>query len=88
MQQRSYFSASFIHCTWFSIVGETAENLKKSGAFVPGIRPGDNTAKYIDKILFRLTFVGAIYITLVCLLPEFPDSEVQRAISILVVHLC
>lgn len=50
---------------------ETAENLKKSGAFVPGIRPGDQTAKYIDKILLRLTFVGAIYITLVCLLPEF-----------------
>ena len=50
---------------------ETAANLKTSGAFVPGIRPGDNTAKYIDKILLRLTFVGAIYITLVCLLPEF-----------------
>ena len=50
---------------------ETAENLKKSGAFVPGIRPGENTAKYIDSILTRLTFVGAIYITLVCLLPEF-----------------
>ncbi len=50
---------------------ETADNLKKSGAFVPGIRPGDQTARYIDKILTRLTLVGAIYITLVCLLPEF-----------------
>lgn len=50
---------------------ETADNLKKSGAFVPGIRPGQQTAKYIDKILMRLTLVGAIYITLVCLLPEF-----------------
>ncbi|HNV87345.1 MAG TPA: preprotein translocase subunit SecY [Methylotenera sp.] len=50
---------------------ETAENLKKSGAFVPGIRPGEQTAKYIDKIMGRLTLVGAIYITLVCLLPEF-----------------
>jgi len=50
---------------------ETADNLKKSGAFVPGIRPGDQTARYIDKVLTRLTFVGAIYITLVCLLPEF-----------------
>jgi preprotein translocase subunit SecY len=50
---------------------ETAENLKKSGAFVPGIRPGEQTAKYIDKILMRLTLVGAIYITAVCLLPEF-----------------
>ncbi|HSH97900.1 MAG: preprotein translocase subunit SecY [Methylophilaceae bacterium] len=50
---------------------ETADNLKKSGAFVPGIRPGDQTAKYIDKITGRLTMIGAIYITLVCLLPEF-----------------
>ncbi|HRA78235.1 MAG TPA: preprotein translocase subunit SecY, partial [Burkholderiaceae bacterium] len=50
---------------------ETAENLKKSGAFVPGIRPGEQTAKYIDKILMRLTLVGAAYITAVCLLPEF-----------------
>ncbi len=50
---------------------ETADNLKKSGAFIPGIRPGDQTAKYIDKILSRLTMVGAAYITLVCLLPEF-----------------
>ena len=50
---------------------ETAENLKKSGALVPGIRPGDQTAKYIDKILARLTLVGAVYITAVCLLPEF-----------------
>ncbi len=50
---------------------ETAENLKKSGAFVPGIRPGEQTAKYIDRILMRLTLVGAAYITAVCLLPEF-----------------
>lgn len=50
---------------------ETADNLKKSGAFIPGIRPGEQTAKYIDKIMGRLTFIGAIYITLVCLLPEF-----------------
>ena len=50
---------------------ETADNLKKSGAFVPGIRPGEQTAKYIDNIMGRLTLIGAIYITLVCLLPEF-----------------
>ena len=50
---------------------ETADNLKKSGAFIPGIRPGDQTAKHIDRILARLTLAGAIYITLVCLLPEF-----------------
>jgi len=50
---------------------ETADNLKKSGAFIPGIRPGEQTARHIDKILGRLTLVGAVYITLVCLLPEF-----------------
>ncbi len=50
---------------------ETAENLKKSGAFVPGIRPGEQTARYIDKIMSRLTLSGAVYITVVCLLPEF-----------------
>jgi preprotein translocase subunit SecY len=50
---------------------ETADNLKKSGAFIPGIRPGDQTARYIDKILGRLTLAGAVYITAVCLLPEF-----------------
>ena len=49
---------------------ETADNLKKSGAFIPGIRPGDQTAKHIDRILSRLTLAGAVYITLVCLLPE------------------
>ena len=50
---------------------ETADNLKKSGAFIPGIRPGEQTAKHIDRILSRLTLAGAIYITAVCLLPEF-----------------
>jgi preprotein translocase subunit SecY len=50
---------------------ETADNLKKSGAFVPGVRPGEHTARYIDKILGRLTLAGAIYITAVCLIPEF-----------------
>ena len=50
---------------------ETADNLKKSGGFIPGIRPGDQTARFIDKILLRLTLAGAIYITFVCLVPEF-----------------
>ena len=50
---------------------ETADNLKKSGAFIPGIRPGEQTARHIDKILSRLTLAGAAYITAVCLLPEF-----------------
>jgi preprotein translocase subunit SecY len=54
---------------------ETADNLKKSGAFVPGIRPGEQTARYIDKILTRLTLAGAVYITVVCLLPEFMQAQ-------------
>lgn len=50
---------------------ETSDNLKKSGAFIPGIRPGDQTTRYIEKIMLRLTLSGSIYVTLVCLLPEF-----------------
>jgi len=50
---------------------ETADNLKKSGAFVPGIRPGDLTARYIERVMLRLTLIGSLYVTLVCLLPEF-----------------
>jgi preprotein translocase subunit SecY len=50
---------------------ETADNLKKSGAFVPGIRPGEQTSRYLDKVMTRLTLAGALYITFVCLVPEF-----------------
>ncbi len=50
---------------------DTADNLKKSGAFIPGIRPGDQTARYIDAVMTRLTLIGAVYVTAVCLLPEF-----------------
>ena len=70
-----YAAAIIFFCFFYTALvfnsKETADNLKKSGAFVPGIRPGDQTARYIDKILTRLTLVGAVYITLVCLLPEF-----------------
>ncbi|MGE5331282.1 MAG: preprotein translocase subunit SecY, partial [Nitrospirota bacterium] len=70
-----YAAAIIFFCFFYTALvfnsRETADNLKKSGAFIPGIRPGDHTAKYIDKILLRLTFIGAIYITFVCLLPEF-----------------
>jgi preprotein translocase subunit SecY len=70
-----YAAAIVFFCFFYTALvfnsKETADNLKKSGAFVPGIRPGDQTAKYIDKILLRLTLAGAIYITFVCLLPEF-----------------
>ena len=70
-----YAAAIVFFCFFYTALvfnsRETADNLKKSGAFVPGIRPGDQTARYIDKILMRLTLAGAIYITLVCLLPEF-----------------
>jgi len=50
---------------------ETAENLKKSGAFIPGVRPGKQTAEYIDSVMSKLTLAGAVYVTAVCLLPEF-----------------
>jgi len=50
---------------------ETADNLKKSGAFIPGIRPGEQTARYIDKVMTRLTLAGALYITFICLVPQF-----------------
>lgn len=70
-----YASAIIFFCYFYTALvfnpKETAENLKKSGAFVPGIRPGEQTSKYVEKIILRLTFVGAIYVTLVCLLPEF-----------------
>ena len=70
-----YASAIIFFCFFYTALvfnsRETADNLKKSGAFVPGIRPGDQTARYIDKILVRLTLAGSIYITAVCLLPEF-----------------
>ncbi|MBO9330531.1 preprotein translocase subunit SecY [Achromobacter sp. HZ01] len=70
-----YSAAIIFFCFFYTALvfnsRETADNLKKSGAFVPGIRPGEQTARYIDKILMRLTLAGAIYITLVCLLPEF-----------------
>tara|TARA_B100001029_G_C15062971_1_gene460244 strand:- start:615 stop:1964 length:1350 start_codon:yes stop_codon:yes gene_type:complete len=70
-----YAFAIIFFCFFYTALvfnsNETADNLKKSGAFIPGIRPGDQTAKYIDDITTRLTTVGAIYITAVCLLPEF-----------------
>jgi preprotein translocase subunit SecY len=70
-----YASAIVFFCFFYTALvfnpKETADNLKKSGAFVPGIRPGEQTAKYIDNIMARLTLVGAAYITAVCLLPEF-----------------
>ena len=70
-----YAAAIIFFCFFYTALvfspKETAENLKKSGAFLPGIRPGEQTAKYVEKIMLRLTLVGAVYVTLVCLLPEF-----------------
>ncbi|GKX59274.1 preprotein translocase subunit SecY [Leminorella grimontii] len=70
-----YAAAIIFFCFFYTALvfnpRETADNLKKSGAFVPGIRPGEQTAKYIDKVMTRLTFVGAMYITFICLIPEF-----------------
>ncbi len=76
-----YAAAIIFFCFFYTALvfnsRETADNLKKSGAFIPGIRPGDQTARYIDKILLRLTLAGAVYITLVCLLPEFLILQYQ-----------
>ena len=70
-----YAAAIVFFCFFYTALvfspKETADNLKKSGAFLPGIRPGEQTARYVEKILMRLTLVGAVYVTLVCLLPEF-----------------
>ncbi|OYY53312.1 MAG: preprotein translocase subunit SecY, partial [Halothiobacillus sp. 28-55-5] len=70
-----YATAIIFFCFFYTALvfnaRDTADNLKRSGAFVPGIRPGEQTARYIDKVLTRLTFWGALYITAVCLLPEF-----------------
>ncbi|AOZ51466.1 preprotein translocase subunit SecY [Chromobacterium vaccinii] len=70
-----YAAAIIFFCYFYTALvfnpKETADNLKKSGAFIPGIRPGEQTSRYIEKIILRLTLIGAIYITLVCLLPEF-----------------
>jgi len=70
-----YVAAIVFFCFFYTALvfnsRETADNLKKSGAFIPGIRPGDQTARYIDRILVRLTLAGAVYIAFVCLLPEF-----------------
>jgi len=70
-----YASAIIFFCYFYTALvfnpKETAENLKKSGAYVPGIRPGEQTARYVEKIILRLTLTGAVYVTLVCLLPEF-----------------
>lgn len=70
-----YSAAIIFFCYFYTALmfnpKETADNLKKSGAFIPGYRPGEQTSRYIEKITLRLTLIGAIYITLVCLLPEF-----------------
>jgi preprotein translocase subunit SecY len=70
-----YATAIIFFCFFYTALvfnpKDTAQNLKKSGAFIPGIRPGEQTAKYVDSVMTRLTLVGAVYVTLVCLLPEF-----------------
>lgn len=70
-----YAAAIIFFCFFYTALQfnpkDTADNLKRSGAFIPGIRPGEQTARYIDTVMTRLTFWGALYITAVCLLPEF-----------------
>ena len=71
----AYAGAIIFFCFFYTALvfspKETADNLKKGGAFLPGIRPGEQTARYVEKIMLRLTLIGAVYVTLVCLLPEF-----------------
>lgn len=75
MYVMAYALAIIFFCFFYTALvfnpKETAENLQKSGAFIPGIRPGEQTARYIDTVMGRLTLAGAVYITAVCLLPEF-----------------
>ena len=66
-----YYFFSFFYTSIVFNPKETAENLRKYGGYIPGIRPGERTADYIDTILIRLTTVGALYLTFVCLMPEF-----------------
>ncbi|MGL6295438.1 MAG: preprotein translocase subunit SecY [Plesiomonas sp.] len=70
-----YAAAIIFFCFFYTALvfnpRETADNLKKSGAFIPGIRPGEQTSRYIDKVMTRLTLAGALYITFICLIPEF-----------------
>ena len=70
-----YAAAIIFFCFFYTALvfnsKDTADNLKRSGAFIPGIRPGEQTARYIDQVMSRLTLAGAMYITLVCLMPEF-----------------
>jgi preprotein translocase subunit SecY len=70
-----YAAAIIFFCFFYTALvfnsKDTADNLKRSGAFIPGIRPGEQTARYIDQVMSRLTFAGALYITAVCLMPEF-----------------
>ncbi|MXP67900.1 preprotein translocase subunit SecY [Pantoea sp. Aalb] len=76
-----YATAIVFFCFFYTALvfnpRETADNLKKSGAFVPGVRPGEQTAKYIDKVMTRLTLIGAAYITFICLIPEFMRNSMK-----------
>ena len=84
-----YAAAIIFFCFFYTALvfnpRETADNLKKSGAFIPGIRPGEQTSRYIDKVMTRLTLAGALYITFVCLVPEFMMIA-WNVHSILAVH--
>jgi preprotein translocase subunit SecY len=82
-----YASLIIFFCFFYTAIvfnpTETAENMKKQGGFIPGIRPGERTAEHIDKVLTRITVIGAAYLTLVCLIPEFMISYAQIPIILL-----
>jgi preprotein translocase subunit SecY len=74
-----YAAGIIFFCFFYTAVvfnpEETSENLKKNGGFIPGIRPGKNTSTYLDYVLTRITVIGAIYLTIVCVLPEYFLSQ-------------
>ena len=75
MHEILYAAAIIFFCFFYTALQynpkETADNLKKSGAFIPGYRPGDQTAKYMEKITLRLTLIGSLYLVVVCFIPNF-----------------
>ena len=76
-----YAAGIIFFCFFYTAVvfnpEETADNLKKNGGFIPGIRPGKRTAEYLDYVLTRITVIGAIYLTIVCILPEYVISQLS-----------
>ena len=87
-----YAAGIIFFCFFYTAVvfnpEETAENLKRYGGFIPGIRPGKRTEEYLDYVLTRITVIGAAYLTLICLVPEYPDRAARASPSISAAPAC